>query len=53
MGCQVFDEWCNERDIFVPVMQMAKHDLNESISRFVHKAIKKDGENLTHLTLYI
>ena len=43
-GVGIFQEWCTERKIETQILSMSEDELNRYIARFVHEAVKKDGE---------
>ena len=42
-GVRVLEVWCLERQCTVSVVDMSDKDLDNSISQFVHEAVKRDG----------
>ena len=42
-GVGIFEAWCMERNIMKKAVEMTGEELNDSIARFVHEAVKKDG----------
>ena len=43
---RIFLEWCEERRIETPVIDMREDELNCHIARFAHEVVKKDGDTL-------